>query len=279
MRIVAGIVASALALGFPHPLPVRQPPMQDAESRRLAEALGHGTPASRMDVIQAAARIAPKDRSLELWRAALEELRRVGAARRSSDERTAQRLSEGALTPESAAQERERQPPRGYLPALTAFVAQSDDPAVIPVLVDVAGYDRTAAEALAAFGDEALDELLDAMSGRRNSPGTPVDLGAMIALDEMLAHGARRPLSSAGLARIVDACWRSLKGQRDSIRLIAVVRIARGTRDQALRDVLDGCARGDRDAIARAGLESMDAGQVARGVALGMRGPDGGGVR
>lgn len=239
MAMITLVAAAALLLGGTD-LSLHQAPSTDvARCHDWALALGRGPLASRPSVLRQARGIDPAARTKELWEAAIVELRRSTAVRREGDN--------GQPVPER----KEQLEPPGYQADLIEFVAEYRDPAAIEPLMDVIGYHRGAAQAVAAFGDQAVDPLLHALSGAQNSFGNPKDLGALIALEYMFAGPRPAAVSSANRERISAALLATLRSQSDGLRILAIIRTALTLRDPTLTGLLQACGRGEAGAMAR----------------------------
>jgi hypothetical protein len=187
--------------------------------------LQSGALEDRHDALLRILKISPSERSAQVWQALASELNRLIAELR-------QRATDNSPAPSSEAL-------GDYYVDLVEAISQSRDPSVIPLLVQTAGTGRDATDALARFGDLAVQPLLDTATGQVNDLSEVS--GAIFALARMVGGSipdAIQPLSPANRARILSTARTLLDEKLVAGHVLSIVVLALSTGDASLRQTV-----------------------------------------
>jgi hypothetical protein len=189
------------------------------------DVLQSGALPERHDALVRIMKIAPSERNAQIWQALASELNRLIADGR-------RRIHENSPAPASEAL-------GDYYGDLVEVNSQSRSASVIPLLVQAAGTGRDATDALARFGDLAVQPLLDTAMG--NIDDLSEISGAIFALARMVRGDIPdviQPLSEVNRARIVSTA-RTLVDERLNMgHVLPIVVLALSSGDASLRQTV-----------------------------------------
>jgi hypothetical protein len=176
---------------------------------------------SQNEAAQNALDIAPKNRSEELWSAIFSEADRLNHEML----RRADSIKKGeTVRPDHALGE--------YRGLILQLAAQSDDPAVIQILVESNGS-PVAMKGMAKFGEKAVPQL--AAAAASSTLTADQIAGVLGAFEMMLSASAFHPISAESKNMMVDAARTGLGANEDPTIVFAAIGLAVETRDADLR--------------------------------------------
>ena len=188
------------------------------DQAQLAQALTNGTDEERVAAAAAILAIAPEAREPWVRIALTQELDRY---RRDLEVRRLALVSGQPLPP--ARDEGE------YLFQLLSALSQDEDPIVLSSLIPFIGTGNRVINAVAAFGELAVQDVVAIAATDTKDPGP-----ALLTLQRMLEGPVRNPLSSDSRQRIVTAVAARLKGHQPGGAVMFAVDLAVATMDASL---------------------------------------------
>lgn len=194
----------------------------------LAAALEGGSLEQRHKALLEVLDTPPDQRDPRIWAAVIAEMKRALAIYHRLHDET---LPEPAPSTTMS---------NAYYEDLQNAVAQSRDPAVIPLLVDLSGYGGPPSVTLVRFGDLAVPALLVAARGTTNDLGQ--QYGARFALAAMCRApipDAIAPVSAASREQIVRVAQELWNRRFNWDETIALASFAIATGDPDLRRLLE----------------------------------------
>jgi hypothetical protein len=187
------------------------------DQSKLAQALQTGTDQQREAAARAVLNIPPTARDPSILFALLQELDRL---KQDSETRASILASGQSLAPKGESE---------YLFTLLDAVTQHDDLIVLHPLISFISNGNRPINAIAAFGELALPEVLTLAS---NDSGDTMP--AIMTLQRMLERPVRTPISANSRKQIVDAAARRLIGKQKEDVIFAVLDLAVATGDPSL---------------------------------------------
>jgi hypothetical protein len=212
------------------------------DQRALAQQLTSGTSDQRAKAIQATATISPDRTGPELRLALFEALSREGKARQ--DRAEARRLGSSL-------------PPLGNSEVITnavRAVARFNDPRAIPALTQALGTGFVTIRTLAAFGEDATDEVLQVVMTSQNYN---LVRDGLITLRFMVENQNAKPLSDATKMKIRHAAKHRLRTQQYFPVVWHAIDLATTTNDPELIAIVRRLSS-DREAVRALGITKPD---------------------